>query len=208
VLLADEFYFLAHDDATGKPRLNPTTAGLGLAAALIGELVFLGRLTVSAGTLRVVDPSPPADPLAHTTLDHIVQEVEHRAVRIWLSFLAKQACDAVAQRLWRAGLVRQETTRRLLRQQVRYVPVDPNIAASPQAMLSTRLRQYQLMREPQVYVAGLAVATGLDRTVLSGAPRATYDFLGKQLDTLATPLQELLRHTQGAVGDAVLSHRI
>jgi hypothetical protein len=50
-------------------RLHPKAMGLGLAAGLVGELVLSGHLFLSGGVLVVVDPTSPADVLAHSTLD-------------------------------------------------------------------------------------------------------------------------------------------
>src|SRR6266704_4142496 len=47
--LADDLYLMAHDDRTGKPLLQPRAAGLGLAGALLAELVLAGRIEVEPG---------------------------------------------------------------------------------------------------------------------------------------------------------------
>ena len=49
--LADDFWRLAHHDVSGKPRLNGRAAGLGLAAALLGELMWAGKITARDGRL-------------------------------------------------------------------------------------------------------------------------------------------------------------
>src|ERR687894_739725 len=41
MLLADEFYLIAHQDSTGKPRLHAKPAGLATGAALLAELYLL-----------------------------------------------------------------------------------------------------------------------------------------------------------------------
>ena len=42
-VLADQFFLIAHEDRTGRSRLHPRATGLGLAAALLGELMLTGR---------------------------------------------------------------------------------------------------------------------------------------------------------------------
>lgn len=37
--IADDLYLLAHDDATGRPFLQPRALGVGLAGALLAELI-------------------------------------------------------------------------------------------------------------------------------------------------------------------------
>jgi|GEM_PF-2614382 len=56
--LADDFWRLAHHDVTGKPRLNERAAGLGLAAALLGELLWIGKINIRDGRLWVADNTP------------------------------------------------------------------------------------------------------------------------------------------------------
>ena len=91
MLVADEFYFVSHDEANGKPLLHIRIAGLGLAAALLGELILDGHINVSEGNLAVVNPRPPEDALEHIVLDQLLSEPQHREVGIWLAFLGKTA---------------------------------------------------------------------------------------------------------------------
>ncbi|MFY1673169.1 GOLPH3/VPS74 family protein [Plantactinospora sp. WMMB334] len=205
---ADDFWRLAHHDVTGKPRVNVRVAGLGLAAALLGELVWAGRIDVRDGWLRLVDLTPPADVLAHTVLDQLVAQPQHTAVRIWLDFLAHDAVEQVAQRLWRTGHVRREASRRLLRSaEVRWVPVDWNVAHWPTARLSLQLRDRRPMSQADAFLACLVAVTGLDDHLLEDAPATSRDYLRHLTSTLSPPLRELLTHTHVAVGEAVLSYR-
>jgi len=208
-VLADDFYRLAHDDVTGKPRLHPMAVGVGCAAALLTELVTTRHIDVADNHVSVVEQQPPADSLAHVVLDQLIAEAEREhSVRTWLAFLAGQAPEQVANRLLRAGHVRMEAVRRLGRQTgVLYVPVDMNVAARPWALLSHSLRRHEPLGYESLCLAGLALATGLDTFLLDGAPAATFDYLRRSVGTLWSPMRELLFHTHAAIGDAVLSHR-
>jgi hypothetical protein len=74
-LLADELYLAAHDDVSGKPRQAPSAIGLALGAALLGELMLYGRVTLGErGVVVVVKHRPPSDALAHTILDSLLGE--------------------------------------------------------------------------------------------------------------------------------------
>ncbi len=205
MLVADEFFLVAHNDIGGKARLHPAATGLGLAGGLLGELVLYGHIMVVDGDLSVVDRRPPADALAHTVLDQLVGEAQHRSVRTWLSFLAQSATTSVGERLSRAGVLRRRESRRLLRTTVGYVPVDPNAAAWP----TTRLRVLLERSDPPPTLAdavllGLIAAAGLDREVLwSTGPRAQHR-LTSLVAALPAPLKELVAHTEAAVGAAVL----
>lgn len=205
--LADEFFRLAHNDVTGKPRLHTAATGLGLAAGLLGELLMTRRIDLQGGQLRVVDQTPPADALAHATLDQLQAQPQHHGVRIWLDFLRRSAYDEVAQRLWRGGHVRQETSRRLLKQVVTWVPTDVNLAAWPWARLSNSLHRHEPVEQPDIVLIGLAAATGLDEDLLAGGPGSAAQYQRRLITSLPAPMQELLAYTHAAVGDAVLSYR-
>ncbi|MFG2056918.1 GPP34 family phosphoprotein [Micromonospora sp. NPDC048930] len=56
--LADDFFFVTHDDQSGRPRLHAAGVGLGLAAALLLELHEAGRVTFDRGQVRVLVLQP------------------------------------------------------------------------------------------------------------------------------------------------------
>jgi hypothetical protein len=208
VLLADEFFWLAHSDRTGRPLLHDRAAGVGLAAALVAELVFSGHVVVWDGHLHIRDRMAPRDVLAHSILEQVIGEARHgHSVGTWLSFLAQDAYRQVGERLWRAGQVRQLPSRRLLSRAVVYVPVDVNVAAWPTARLATRLSQ-QLPQDPfDVFLTGLVVATELHGQVLLDAPPDSHEHVRRVAASNPPQVRELLHHTEAAIGNAVLSHR-
>lgn len=103
LLLADDFFFVAHDSISMKSRLSDRVLRLGLAGALLGEQVLFQRITVRGNRLRIVNETPPRDALAHTVLDHLRAEPDITAVRDWLRFLGQDAHEKVVQRLLREG---------------------------------------------------------------------------------------------------------
>jgi hypothetical protein len=204
LLLADEFYLVAHDDVTGRPRRHAGTVALGLAGALLAELMVHGRLTVHGDAVVVVSHQPPADALAHTVLDQVARE-EH-GLRTWLAFLARQAPDGVAARLERAGLLaRQEPRRR--RAATTWVPTDMSAAAWPGMRLRLLLQREQPLELPDVVLAGLVEAVDLSADVLWGVGSRTVQYRDFLLSTLPDPLRQLIAQTSAAVGAAVVTHR-
>ncbi|MEU8300187.1 GPP34 family phosphoprotein [Micromonospora sp. NPDC048909] len=204
MLIADEFFLIAHNDSRGKAKLHPAANGLGLAAGLLGELLLYGHVMVTDGLVTVLDRRPPADALAHTVLDQLVGEPQHQAVRTWLSFLAQTSVASVGERLARAGVLRRQETRRLLRTSVSYLPVDLNAVAWPATRLRALLDRPEPPSVPDALLLGLIVAAGLSREVLwSAGPRAHHR-LNVLIPALPAPLKELVAHTEAAVGAAVL----
>jgi hypothetical protein len=209
-LVADEFFRIAHQDRTGRPRLHPRAVGLGLAAGLLAELAIQGRIDLRGdGLLSVIRADPPPDALAHTTLDQLRGQPQHRDVRTWLAFLEGGAADAVGQRLVRAGYVRAVEHRRLWSSRVVYVPVDLNHAAWPEVRLARLLTMSGRLDEADATLAGLVSVTGLTRHVLWDP--ATHDaglhHLARVVARLRPTLHHLIAYTEAAVGDAVLTPR-
>jgi hypothetical protein len=208
-LLADEFFWLAHQALTGQPRIHGRATGIGLAGGLLGELILTGHLFLGSGVLTVLNPASPADVLAHSTLDQIEAEPLVRDVRTWLAFLAGEAEDAVAQRMCREGFVVGERAR-WPRSSVRYVPVDGVAPGRPATRLYMALTRDEPLSVSDVVLAGLVAAVGLTRTVLfDGGSRgaASIRRLQQRVGWLPAPLGELVAHVEAAVGDLVLTHR-
>lgn len=205
--LADEFFLIALDDRTGRPRLSSKVFGLGLAGALLGELILDRRITVEEGQVLVVDHRPPADALAHTVLDQILSEVSPYGVRSWLVFLARNATERVADRLSRAGHIRREQSRRMFRRETVYPPTDMNAAHLPLARLATSLRNGRQVSWTDAVLLGLVMATGLDDLLLFADDDAAREYLTHLVEHLTPPLYVLVWHLHAAVGDAVLTGR-
>lgn len=205
--LGDEFFFVALDDRTGRPRLSAKVLGLGLAGALLGELVLDERIGVAGDRVQVIERRPPMDALAHTILDHLVAEPGSHSVRTWLVFLARTSREQVAERLWRAGYIRRERSRRMLRTEAVYPPTDVNTAYAPTARLANNLGNGRQLTWPEAALAGLVVATGLEGHVLYTSDPAAQDYLRHIVSHLTPDLHELVWHLHATVGDAVLTGR-
>ncbi|MBV9846712.1 MAG: GPP34 family phosphoprotein [Kutzneria sp.] len=207
LLLADDFFFTAHDDTTGRIRLSEGRAGLGLGGALLGELLLLGSIDIERRAIVVRDAHPPEDSLARAVLEQLIRDESVTTVRDWLHYLGQDAYEQVAQRLLRAGHVRATQTRKMLRTQVVYLPVDINVAAWPAARLATRLSKREPLSTADVVLSGLIAATELEAQVFQYDSADIGRYLRQLLTTLPSPLRALLSETEAAVGDAVLSHR-
>jgi hypothetical protein len=207
--LADDLYLAAHDAPRGRCLLTPATLGLGLAAALLGELVLWRRLDLRDNQLTVLDDRPTAEPATSAVLQQLLRESHHRRVRDWISFLATGvAADLVERRLARAGLVRRVVKRGLLGVKVRFVPTDPATAAWPGTRIRIAATRGELLDSPDLVLTGLVLATGLDQHVLVTLDTHERDYLFDQLRRrMPAMLQHLVGHAEAAVGDAVMARR-
>ncbi|MDG4774379.1 GPP34 family phosphoprotein [Solwaraspora sp. WMMD792] len=205
-LLADEFFLLARDAVTGRPRLPDRAVGFGLAAALLVDLVDAGALRVRDGRLWLVARHVPVDALGGWVLRWMAAEPGYRRVGTWLALLAPGAHQQVARRLVAAGVVRPRTVRRLLTTAVRQVPTDANRAAWAWARLTVRLQRGEPLPDLEARLAGLCLVTGLDDLLLTGLPTAARRHLHRETAVrLPTEVGELLTIARNRLDGA--SHR-
>jgi hypothetical protein len=207
--LGDDLYLAAHDNDKGRCLLSPATLGLGLASALLGELVLWRRADIRENNLVVIDNRPTADPATSAVLENLLREGQHRAVRDWIAFLATGvATDLVERRLARAGAVRRQEKRGLLGTKVRFVPTEPGLAAWPGTRIRIAATRGELLDSADLVLTGLVLATGLDQHVLVTLESHERDQLFDQLRRrLPAMLQHLVGHAEAAVGDAVMARR-
>ncbi|WP_203919676.1 GOLPH3/VPS74 family protein [Rugosimonospora africana] len=205
--LADDFWFVAHDDASGRSRLGTMALGLGLAGALIGELVLSGSVAVSSGRVLVLNARPLRDPDCQAIVQHMLAEPQHD-VRTWLSYLSHSAEDTVAVRLLRAGLVTRESQRRVFTTAMVHRPVDMSFAFWRSARLKQVLAAGRVQSDRQdVVLAGLVFSTGLFRAVLLEDFTTADAVLRRRLMSADRSFREIIAQVATLVGDAVLAIR-
>jgi hypothetical protein len=208
-VLADQYYLIAHEDRTGRSRLHPRATGLGLAAALLSELVLEGRIGVTDGDLFVIDRHAPADALEHDILDLLIAQPQHRDVRTWLAFLSQDAGLRVGERLMRLGAVEPIVRRRMLGSpSITYMPNSAqqrNAAAWASTRLANLLvRGMELSVVDQLLVS-LVSATGLTRHVLYGFeqyPHA-FQYVPNAAFGLPSDLREIVEYTEASIGSVL-----
>jgi Golgi phosphoprotein 3 (GPP34) len=204
--VADDLYLMTHHELTGRPHLAPRAVGLGLAGALLAELILAGAITVEAGTVALVWPDRAGDPLTATVAGQITGEDPPRPVGDWLAFLARTAADDVAARLAQAGYLAAEPRRPW--RASRWVPVDADCAFAPVARLKATLNLSHPGDAQAVALAGLAAACGLGPRLALYLPAGARARTGALVPLLAPALRQVITQTQAAVDTAVLAHRI
>jgi len=74
-LVADDLYLMAHGDRTGRPRLQPRPLGIGLAGALLGELMLAGWIGLRRDSAVVIVPGVSQDTvMRHALMKQIADE--------------------------------------------------------------------------------------------------------------------------------------
>jgi hypothetical protein len=175
---------------------------------LLGELVLYGCVEIAdGGVLRVVATAPPADALAHATLELLLAQSQHRDVRTWLAYLADTSVEAVAHRLVVAGVWQRREKRRLGGPRVSHSPVDANVVAWRAMRLTRLLTRREPIAVEDAMLAGLVAVTKLVDVVLwhpehreAGNAR-----INAELARLPWSLHHLLAFTDAATGELVLT---
>jgi hypothetical protein len=101
--VADDPYLMAHHEVTGKPFVQPWPLGIGLAAALVAELMLAGSVSVTVGGALIRRQVMPGGELMQQVQGVLAGERQPFPVREWLLFVARTADDDVACRLERSG---------------------------------------------------------------------------------------------------------
>jgi hypothetical protein len=213
--LAGDLFLITLGDRTGELLLNAQAVGVGLAGAMVGELVLLGNVAVRAGTLVTVPGSRlPEEPVCRKTLGRLMLESNTVDVHSWLQFFAQDSIEEVSGQLAATGWIeRQEQARRLRRANaVTYRPADEKLSASWRTpRLAQVLHGGAFETWHDVLLAGLVHACGLGGHVLwvTGAHpgQENIQHALKIIADREPGLYELVCHVDALVGDAVLTPR-
>ena len=205
--LADDLYLMAHHEITGRPHLQPRAVGLGLAGALLAELMLLGNISIRPDGVMAADRALPRDELARSVLRLVLSEHERHAAQRWLLFLARTAEVDVAGRLEQSGYLTRVTSWRFGRGE-RWVPVDADSAFAPLVRVKSVLSSSQPVTVQSAALAGLAAACGLGHQLSLYLPPKARRRLDEAVEELDPALRDLIAQTRAAVDSAVLSHRV
>jgi hypothetical protein len=211
---ADDFFLMANDDPSGRPRLSKHILALGLAGALLCELLIVDdpAVGVEKGNLVLTTDRRPRNQLHAALYQELAAEEAPRPVRDWLDYLSLQAIDRVGRRLRAAGVAQFRQPRlKVPGRTGRWVPADMQIANWPAIDLARKIYNGKANASTLV-LFGLTHATGLDNPALWPIRQLLTDpaLLEQTLAPLAafdSTFMDLLAHTEAAVGSAVASQR-
>jgi Golgi phosphoprotein 3 GPP34 len=219
--LTDDFWLAAHDTVSGRPQMAAVPLGIGLAAGLLGELLFTGHITISKGLLYLQSAVPPEDPALVPLVAQLDEEERGRRqlavgaheesghdLYEWIRYLAieDRAAQLVTNRLSRSGSVTLEQRRKLFGGSTsRFVPRDSYVSGVPASRILTGLQRREQLDPQTLVLAGLFLATGLHQQALESLTPSDRADLAHQLRGMHPMLRELLRAAEQIVGEAVMT---
>ncbi|ACU72887.1 conserved hypothetical protein [Catenulispora acidiphila DSM 44928] len=209
--VANDFFLMANDDPSGRPRLSERILAVGLAGALLCELILTRGVDIEKGTLVLTANRRPRSLLLAGLCSEVEAEAP-RPVRDWLDYLSLESTELVGRRLRASGVAQFHEPRfKVPGRPGRWLPVDAQAASWP-AVDVTRKIYNGAATAPDLVLFGLTRATGLDNPNLWEIRHLLTDpgLLEQTLSPLAVfnpVLVELVAHTAAAVGSAVASQR-
>ena len=206
--LADDFYLIGLDGRTIRPRLHTKAMGLGVAAALLAELVLANHIRVTNGRIEVAYRHYAPEVREHADmLAQINAEPQHQ-LPVWLSYFAQTATDVVQARLVAHGFMRIES-RGVLRAKQAYVPIDPMAVEWRSLRIARVIAKRDVRTWEDLTIIALIVATGLTEAVLWNAGPDDRDSLLAILPYLnqEPSLHALVTQVETLIAAAVLAQR-
>ncbi len=195
--LADLWWLLAHDER-GNPRLGRGHFALGLAAAVLGELLTQSSALITGDELAadVVVAHPLAD-MVEATARGIC-----RPGRVWVEWLATDHHDRTAN-----DVVSRMTGAGLLVLRGRHLaPVDALTGFAPVGALISALGAQGPVSDPVRLLAGLACCCGLAPLVAVGSEDVVWP-LQRLAMGLPKPFYTLVAGLDDAVNTLALRRR-
>jgi len=160
--LVDSFFFLGHDEFTGRAILGRTSLGVGLAGAVLCDLLFTDRITVTRKKIQPLTDRPPGIPTIDRVFTEILAEREAHSVRDWVDHLRESMPEVAGRNLVALGMVRRESDRLLLRRTYRYPPIDLLVSTAARSKARSAVFSVDQPDPHAACLALLAWTAGLD----------------------------------------------
>jgi hypothetical protein len=165
VALADELLLLAYDDETGRCAVPLIALDLGMAAAVLVDLVLHGRVAVVDGAVIAKDLSPTG----HAVVDEILGRVgaeRPQPAAFWLQRLRHNLRRHVLDGLVAQGVVRdQDDTGWDILRVHHYPAADPTVEQETRGRLATALAGDATPDERTAALAALLTAARMEATL-------------------------------------------
>ncbi len=165
VTLADELLLLAYDDVTGRCAVPPIALDLGMAAAVLVDLVLRGRVEVTDGSVVPLDPSPTGDEVSDAVLHRIHGELPQPAA-FWLQRLRHNLRRHVLESLVAQGVIRdQDDTAWDILRVHHYPAADSTVELEVRDRLAAALAGTSAPEERTAALAALIAAVRMEVTL-------------------------------------------
>ncbi|ODB75080.1 MULTISPECIES: GOLPH3/VPS74 family protein [Micromonospora] len=209
--LRDELYLLAHNDDTGQPHIHRQALALGLAGAVLIDLVLTGRTTLDGSghpareqRIRLHIDRPVGDLITDAALTSLRHTRPAPPLRHWLRGFADDLYERTRAGLHAAGILRHTSHRRLggLIRADTYLPTHQRWPVIARARLRYLADGREQPDNHTAALAGLVVALNLTDHLYLHDDTTT---VAAQLRAIAEqhhrPVRDITTAVDAAVGD-------
>jgi hypothetical protein len=206
--LADDFYLIGLDGRNNRPRLHAKAMSLGVAAALMAELVLNNYIQIHQNQILVASRHYAPEGREHADmLSAIMAEPQHQ-LPVWLTYFAQTSVDVVQERLVARRFLHVES-RGVLRSKQTYVADDPMSVEWRSLRIARLISKRDIRTWEDLSIIGLIVATGLtDAVMWNAAPEDRENLLVILRYLNDEPsLHALITQVETLIAAAVLSQR-
>jgi hypothetical protein len=182
--------------------------GLGVAAALLAELVLANYIRITNSRIEVAYRHYAPEAREHADmLSRIIAEPQHH-LPVWLAYFAQTSTDIVQERLVARRFMHIES-RGVIRSKQSYVPVDPMAVEWRSLRIARVISRRDIRTWEDLTIIGLIVATGLTEPVMWNAAAEDRDNLVSILRYLndEPSLHALITQVEQLIAAAVLAQR-
>jgi hypothetical protein len=174
VALADELLLLAYDDVTGRCSVPPIALDLGMAAAILVDLILHGRVEIADGAVVPIDPSPTGHGVADEVLRRIQGEQPQPAA-FWLQRLRHGLRQHILESMVAQGMMRdQDDTAWDILRVHHYPAVDATVEQEVRGRLAEALSGASVPDERTAALAALVAAVRMEPALdVTGEAAAT-----------------------------------
>jgi hypothetical protein len=196
--LWDELYLLAPDDSTGNPSAHPTSRSVGLAGAVLIDLLRTGRARLVDGRIRNEYLGLPGDSLAEAALAHLRRIGPLPPVRGWLrGFGGPDLYQRVQANLVSVGILRRHSRRF---RSDRYQPVHTVWTVRARGHVRSVLYGYDQPDAQLAALCGLLDAVNIPDALSLSEPAGE---IRQRLRAVASTHLPPVRHVSMTVGELI-----
>ncbi|MEU6072520.1 GPP34 family phosphoprotein [Micromonospora sp. NPDC047074] len=208
--LRDELYLLAHNDDTGQPHIHRQALALGLAGAVLIDLVLTGRTALNGDTsgvgvqrVRLNIDRPVGDLIADTALTSLRHTHPAPPLRNWIRGFADHLYERTRAGLHAAGILRHTSRRRLggLIRADTYLPTHNRWPVIARARLRFLADGREQPDNHTAALAGLVVALHLTHHLYLSDTATVTAQLRAIADQHHRPVRDITAAVDAAVGD-------
>jgi hypothetical protein len=204
VILAEELLLLAYNDDTGRNEAQ--YLDMGLAGALLLDLVLARRIDLSGKHVEVTNPAPVGHPLLDETLDRINGD-HARKPKNWVEKLRHHLARRVLDSLVSQNVLQHDADKVLgFIPFNRYRPVNPSVEADIRARLEHTVARGAAPDDRTAALASMVYALKLEKLAFPHRKKSEVRALLKEITEgtwAADATRKAIQAAQAAINAAI-----